>query len=424
MRILHVCSRYWPGVGGIETHFRGLSERLAADGHQVTVVTSDAADTELFWDPRRRRLPVRDEVFQGVRILRFPLRHLPGAPLTYSLWRYIIFNRLATLPVVPLPWLMAWARFTPWVPELWRWVAETRERYDVVGAMGILYEPFVAAARQLATLRRVPFVVYPLTHLGAGSVPGKDPVSRYYVMRHQVALVCSADAIVANTPAEGKYYAQHGAAPARICVGGPGVDPAVLTGGSVERFQARYALRGPAVAFLSAISYDKGAMHLVEAMQQLWANGLEAELLMAGSLTDRFQRYLASLPAKIRQRLHVLGPVSDEEKRDLLAGAEVLAMPSRSDSFGIVYLEAWLYGKPVVGARAWGMSDVIADGKDGLLVPFGDVRAQAEAIRFLLEYPERRAAMGARGREKVYAEYTWDKRYAVVRDLYERLAPA
>ncbi|MGC8779346.1 MAG: glycosyltransferase family 4 protein, partial [Anaerolineae bacterium] len=133
---------------------------------------------------------------------------------------------------------------------------------------------------------------------------------------------------------------------------------------------------------------------------------------------------LAGLPPADRARLHVLGQVSETEKRDLLAAADVFAMPSRTDSFGIVYLEAWLYRKPVIGARTWGVMDVIEDGRDGLLVPFGDVPALADAISSLLADAPRRAKMGALGEAKVYRLFTWDAQYARVRDLYEQLAGA
>jgi glycosyltransferase involved in cell wall biosynthesis len=67
------------------------------------------------------------------------------------------------------------------------------------------------------------------------------------------------------------------------------------------------------------------------------------------------------------------------------------------------------------------MDEVIADGTDGVLVPFGDVATLAAAIDALLADPERRARMGAAGRAKVLAGYTWDHSYAVVRDVYQRL---
>jgi glycosyltransferase involved in cell wall biosynthesis len=242
-------------------------------------------------------------------------------------------------------------------------------------------------------------------------------------MRHQVGLVRAADAVVVMTPTEAAFYEQHGVLAERLHIAPPGVDWDEARLGDGQGFRARHGLRGPLVVFLSAMARDKGAMDVVEAVRRLWASGREVELIMAGRVLDAFERYRAALPAADQARLRVLGPLAEAEKDDLLAAADIVAMPSRTDSFGIIYQEAWLHGKPVVGARAWGMSDVIRDGDDGLLVPFGDVPALAEALASLLDDPARRAVMGARGAEKVLATGTWAQRYAVLRGVYQTLVP-
>jgi glycosyltransferase involved in cell wall biosynthesis len=75
----------------------------------------------------------------------------------------------------------------------------------------------------------------------------------------------------------------------------------------------------------------------------------------------------------------------------------------------------------VIGARAGGVPDVIAEGRDGLLVDFGDVEALASALERLLEDPGRAEAMGRCGREKVAAHYTWEKIYRKLRGVYKQL---
>jgi len=110
--------------------------------------------------------------------------------------------------------------------------------------------------------------------------------------------------------------------------------------------------------------------------------------------------------------------VSEADKLDLLAAGQVFAMPSRSDSFGIVYLEAWSYGVPVIGADAGGVPDVITDGQDGLIVPFGDVATLASSIARLLDTPELRDRLGSAGRRKVLGRWTWDALFGDFRALY------
>jgi glycogen(starch) synthase len=194
-----------------------------------------------------------------------------------------------------------------------------------------------------------------------------------------------------------------------------------LTGGNQDRFVARHNISGPIVFSISSMNYDKGTMHTVEAARSLWQAGHPITLVLAGAVLQPFRRYLNRLPIDDRSRIIVLGPVSDEERNDLLAAGDVLVMPSRTDSFGIAYLEAWLYGKPVIGASAWGVRDLIDDGRDGLLIPFGDVEALAQAILRLVTRREEAVTMGARGREKALRFHTWDVKYPLVRDLYQQL---
>jgi glycosyltransferase involved in cell wall biosynthesis len=116
--------------------------------------------------------------------------------------------------------------------------------------------------------------------------------------------------------------------------------------------------------------------------------------------------------------------VPDQVRRDALAAADVFALPSRTDSFGIVYLEAWCYGLPVVGAWAGGVPDVIDHGVNGLLVPFGDVAALAGALARLLADRQLAQAFGRLGRAKVERELTWEHKYALVRRAYAEVVGA
>jgi glycosyltransferase involved in cell wall biosynthesis len=408
-----------PARGGAEEHLAQISRRLVRAGHSVTVVTTDALDIDLFWNPAARRIESSPDEVDGVRVLRFPVQHLPAAALSYAAIRRLLW--LSSRLRVPLGWARPGAALTPRVPGLARWLGSTAERFDVVGTTTICFEGLIEAGARFARRAAAPHLVYPLTHLGAAARPGADALSRFYTMRHQVRLVLDADAVVAMTSAERDFYVAAGAHPSRISVIGSAVDPTSVLGGEGKAFRTRHGLSGPAVVSLSAMMADKGTTHLVEAVRRLWAEGREVELVLAGAVMPEFSRFLAGLPPSDRRRLRVLGPVSDAEKRDLLAAADIFAMPSRTDSFGIVYLEAWLYGVPVIGARTWGVMDVIDDGADGLLVPFGDVDRLTGAIARMLDDPAQRGRMGEAGRAKVYAAHTWEKKFPQVAALYERL---
>jgi glycosyltransferase involved in cell wall biosynthesis len=420
MRILHLVQRYYPAQGGAEVHIREISAYLAAAGCDVTVATTDALDFELFWDPKRRRATTAETIDRGVTIHRFPVRHLPAPQLAYAAIRRALWLG-SFAPFVPTRWLERLSRFTPWTPDLWRWLETTADQFDLIAGMTICFEPLLAAGLAAAKRRGVPFVAYPLTHLGAGKQPGRDVVSRFYTMRHQVEIVRQSDAALVQTETEKRFYENQGIPSERLIIAGPGVTPTEVMGGRAALFRQKHGLDGPFVLFIGSLSSDKGINVTIEAVRHLWAQGVMVDLVLIGAILSPFKRYWDSLPADARERVQLLGPVDDQEKKDALAACSLLALPSRTDSFGIAYLEAWLYGKPVIGAQTWGVQDVIGDGEDGLLVPFGNAPALAAAIQSLLNDPQRAEAMGERGRQKTLANYTWPIKGAISADVYKRL---
>ena len=109
-----------------------------------------------------------------------------------------------------------------------------------------------------------------------------------------------------------------------------------------------------------------------------------------------------------RAAIRPLGALSDRDKHAVLNRAKFLMLPSRSDSFGIVLLEAWAHGVPVIAARAGGIPGVVDDGATGLLVPFADVDNLAMAAERILGDPMFAERLGRQGREKLMAAYHWD----------------
>lgn len=422
MKILHVIQRYWPYTGGSERHLQEISERLVRRGHDVTVVTTDALDLELFWNSTKRRIPRAEEIHNGVRVRRYPVRHLPGRHYAFGAIRRVM-AALSDLPLDTSPLLEPLARYVPFVPDLERALATTKERYDLVAGMNICFESLLFPARRLARRQGVPFAIFPLIHLGESE---RSLVRRFYTMPHQLRLIASADAVLAQTPIEVDYLIGRGVAPGRIALAGAGVNPDEVLGGAAERFRATSGVASRYVLYTGTSAYDKGTVHLVEAMRRVWArddSAARADLVLVGPVLDPFRAYLDTLSEGERARVHQLGFVEEAVKRDVFAAADVVAMPSRTDSFGIVYLEGWLYGKPVVGARAGGVPAVIDDGENGLLVQFGDVSGLANGLASLLNDPALASRLGENGRHKVRERYTWDRVYPVVEEVYERLCP-
>ena len=414
MRYLHVIQRYFPFQGGSERYFQALSERLAAGGDEVQVVTSDAWDLEHFWDPSRSTVQDGSREHNGVAIRRVPVAHLPLPSLSHRAIRRLMADSCR----LPLPGrralLRLGSRFGPWLPALPAALDEAGT-VDLVHSANIAFESVIAAAQAHATRRDVPHLVTPFVHLGEG--PGSK-VRRYYTMPHQLELLARADAVMTLTDIEAAYLASKGVPERVLHVVGAGIDVAGTTGGDRARARAALGSDAPLVLALGAAAFDKGSLHLLAALRALRAEGLPVELVCAGPMLSDFQAALAALPPAARAAVHALGFVSEDAKRDLLSAADILALPSRTESFGLVFLEAWANGKPVIGARAGAIPAVVSDGTDGLLVEFGDVPALAAAIRRLLEDPGLRAELGRNGRRKVVDEAEW---FARVRAVYNQV---
>ena len=395
-----------------------ICERLVRDGHETTVYTTDAYDLEYFWSPRSRRVEARTDCVNGVRIVRFPIQHLPWPRASFGGLRYglALLSRAGFVPSGALRFLSG---FAPFIPTLNRELSTTSDRFDVIHGMNICFESLLWPAFRYARRTGAGFVVTPLSHLGE---PGSSRVRQYYTMRHQIDLESRADAILAQTTIEADYLAGRGVPRDILHRVGVGVDPSELAGGVAERFRSKYGIDRPFVFYVGASAFDKGTEHLVRAMMRLWAEGEEADLVLAGTSLSSFDQFLRSLDSRARLRCHSLGFIPEEDKKDLLAAGSILAMPSRTDSFGIAYLESWLYGKPVIGARAGGVPEVISDRQDGLLVEFGDVEGLVGRISELLSDPVLSKRLGEAGRRKVHDRYTWDALYPLVREQLERAA--
>lgn len=113
--------------------------------------------------------------------------------------------------------------------------------------------------------------------------------------------------------------------------------------------------------------------------------------------------------ASFRDRVIFAGEVSDERLEAYLAQCDIFVAPSRYESFGLVFLEAMMFGKPVVGCRAGGMIEVIDEGVTGLLAEPGDAGSLEAALDVLLQDTAKREAFGKAGRARYLAHYTREK---------------
>ena len=397
MRILHVIPLYAPAIGGSETVVRRLSEGLAARGHEVRVLTSTArrAGELLGTEPGGEPLP-RRETLAGVDVRRLPPRSWPR-PLRRGLYglahlwgtrRWPGYGHLKSYSV------------GPHLPGLAR--AGVAFRPDLVG-VGPAPHLTLFAARVVARRTAAALVVLPCLH----------PGDRWHLDNPAVLrLIREADGVLALTAYEALYLRALGADPERIRVVGGGVDPEPPLADDWPRERLGLPGDAPVVLFLGRKEAGKGLRRLVAASERLWRDGGRFTLALVGAATPFSRR----LEGELRDRPEIVwrDDVGEAEKWAWLRACAVLVQVSCVDSFGLVYLEAWSRGKPVVAGRTGPQASLIDHGRDGLLVGLDDrdldtTDELAEALDAILARPAWAAELGAAGRAKVLRDHTWSR---------------
>jgi glycosyltransferase involved in cell wall biosynthesis len=397
--ILHLTHRYWPVQGGSEQFVRQIAQRQVQDGYNVTVVTTNADELACFWQADAHFLPAGTDEDGAVTVVRVPIRHLPGGSWFFGGMRKV---------QVALPPLAAKAgHWTPYLPTLKQTLRDLGNDWQLVFAWNITFDGLSTAAYQMAQRCGSRFLAVPLLHLGEGP---QSPVRRFYTMPHQLRLLQKADHIFVLTAVEQAYLRSQTIPLEKITIIGAAIEPSELAGGDGKAFREKHGLTQPIIAAIGPLTRDKGTIDLLDAAEILWQNGRSFDLVLAGNIMPDFAARLGKLPSEFQLYCHCLGRIPEQEKRDLLAAMTLLALPSRTDSFGIVLLEAWYYAKPVIVAQAGGLPAVVDDGENGRLVPFGDPKMLATAVVEILDNPQSGQAWGKNGQQKTEKQ-TWNHVY-------------
>lgn len=236
-----------------------------------------------------------------------------------------------------------------------------------------------------------------------------------------------ADLILASTHDEaGLLSSLYGADPDRIEVLPPGVDHRLFSPGDQAAARARLGHAGRRVLlFVGRIQPLKGLDLAVRALAEiddavLWAVGGPSGADGPQEL-ERVRRLAAELG--VAERVLILPPRPHHELVDYYRAADVCLVPSRTESFGLVALEAAACGTPVVAASVGGLRSIVNDGETGLLVEGRDPLEWATAVALLLDDRDLATAMGARASARSGA-WSWGMTAARLRrlcsDLVER----
>jgi D-inositol-3-phosphate glycosyltransferase len=381
-------------AGGMNVYIVEVSRRLAAAGVEVEVFTRTTSSD----------LPPCVEMAPGVTV-----RHVTAGP-----YEGLAKEELpAQLCAFTAGVLRAEAARAP------GWYDLVHSHYWLSGQVGWLAKdrwgvPLVHSAHTLAKVKN--------RLLADGDTP--EPKARV-IGEEQV--VAEADRLVANTPTEARELGGlYGADPDRVAVVTPGVDldrftPPGAGRGAVVRRTARTRLGLPTdgyvVAFVGRIQPLKAPDVLLRAAAALRADdpALAAQVtvvICGGPSGTGLERPAALMELAqalgIADRVRFVPPRPPAELAELYRAADLVAVPSHSESFGLVALEAQACGTPVVAAAVGGLVTAVADGVSGVLVDDHHPARWARVIGDLLRSPARREEL-ARGAAGHARHFSWNE---------------
>jgi glycosyltransferase involved in cell wall biosynthesis len=370
-----VAASYYPAVryGGTIVSVHGLAAALAARGHDVHVYTT-SVDGERDSDVPHGQ-PV---MLDGVHVWYF------RSPNLRRLYRS---------------------------PDLARALAATVSGFDVVHTHAIFLWPLWAAARA-AERAGVPYVVSPRGMLERDLVNEKSALLKgLWLSLVERRNLERAAAIHITTSREADEAAAFGFRLPPMHEIPNGVDlPAAVPGPPSPPVPARPGGR-PYVLFLGRLNWKKGVERLLGAMARV----PDADLVVAGHDEDGYRATLEDVAARVgvASRVTFTGAVHGADKAALLAQAQLLVLPSYSENFGNVVVEAMAAGCPVIVSPEVGLADVVQQTGAGWVVE-GEMVALGGAVARLVANPELRRDMGARGRAVAHERFSWS---VVARDM-------
>lgn len=377
MRIVFVTRRYWPAIGGVERVAMSLGETLSRQGHEVKVVAQCVDEgpfgrmTHIIRENKRFARFTRN----GVEVVQFrPSRARRAALMPLALELIPLAGRVSNR------WMRRYSSLY-YAAVVESTLAPLLADADVVHVLGgeVMAVAAVRSARRLGK----PVAVTPFAH------PGEWGLDSGSIRAYR-----EADLVIATTRADADVYRGIGVELDRLEIV-PLPVPALrldearelaqtpMDGGSSEPADA------PLVVFLGARRPTKGVEILLEAAPLVWRTHPQARFAFVGPGAPLAQE---------DQRLLDVGPVSDAERTLWLARANVLCLPSISESFGLVVPEAWSQSTAVVVSDIPVLRELVESSGGGLLAQ-REAADIATAIGSLLDDPRRARAMGAAGRE-------------------------
>jgi len=392
VKILFTITAYPPSVGGAQIHTHQLARTLSSanDIRVITQWTENRTDW-LLGTTLNAPAQIEDYKIDGIEVRPFTLTPREKISLTPYVIGYYGIRGIAIREISNV--------FTSKIEE-------SAEGFDLIHSIKIGREPLQDASLKIARKLNIPVIFTPLHH----------PRWKGWRYKEFLKIYRKGDGLIVLTNTEKKFFCRMGILEEKIMV--TGVGPILADSFDPQRFRAKYNLgEDPIVLFLGQKFEFKGISGLLSAAKQVWNKLPDVRFVFVGPRT-KFSRRLFS---RIKDsRITEIDTVSLNEKTDALAACDLLCVPSTQESFGGVYIEAWMMKRPVIGGDLSAIRDVINEGTDGFLVKY-DPSQIAERIVRLIQTPSLRSQMGEAGYRKAIKNYTWETIAKKTESFYRKI---
>ncbi len=409
LNVLHFPTRYFPAISGAEFYFQRLSEILNEKiDVSIDVFCSNALDFSALKQPEGKRVVPKNKYFNqvnGLKIKRFPIDYNLSIEeqidlientkgyVSLNLSREVLRNIIKNGPNI--------------CEVIANYEKNMEKRYDLIHTTYIPYLN-VLLSLILGKTWDIPTICTPFFHF----------TNPRYQNSYYTEILKKFDLVLCCTSLEKQYLINEGIESEKICIVPMGIDLEIYENTQTINFKEQYFGKAkqnlPMLLFCGYKNYEKGALSLLRAIPHLTKKDKNLLFTFIGPSTEAFNIELGKIKKKNKAvNIINLSPSNlsgyyDKKKISAFKECEIYVMPSRSDAFGIAFLEAWAFKKPVIGANIGATPEIVNDGKNGLLVQFDSTRDICNKINYLLENKERAKLMGSSGYEKIKEKnYYW-----------------
>ncbi|MEH2348529.1 MAG: glycosyltransferase [Nostoc sp.] len=304
--------------------------------------------------------------------------------------------------------------------QLTAWLWDNISQYDILHIHAIFsYASTMAMA--IARLKNVPYIVIPHGLLSEWSLQQSARKKQIYMRLIEQANLNHSQGIHLTSQLEQQEVAQlELSAPSFVLPHGLSHPPQIPHARSLLRQHLNLPADEPVILFLSRLHPKKGLDYLIPALGKLTHHRFTFAIAGSGSQEYEAEIESALVSNGIRDRTYIAGFVAGETKNLFIQGSDLFALTSHAENFGLAVLEALAGGVPVLVTPGVALAAIVQKHQIGY-VPELDVLAIAKDIEEYLTHPQEAKAMGARARQIIREQYTWDKVAAKMVDIYQAI---